>query len=181
VEAARRYLFETELRELLEEAQIPEEAMNSSGDSFPLSVAQVAVFNQGLSYISGEDKAIAYGREAFQKCTAIIARGTNIPPVLRAVSSADKLFLRIRESMANFNRQMDTNVIVKWHGGAESEVFSDSAWSCYGYVSSQPICLVTTGFLEEAISHLSGVKVVMEERECMAKGALTCRWHCALA
>ncbi len=83
--------------------------------------------------------------------------------------------------MATFNRQMDTNVIVKWHGGAESELFNDSAWSCYGYVSDEPICLVTTGFLEEAVAHLSGVKVVLQERECMAKGALTCRWHCALA
>src|SRR5690349_17287262 len=75
VEAARRYLFETELKELLEEAQIPDEAMNPGGDPFALSVAQVAVFNQGLRSISGDDRAIAYGREAFQKATAIIARG----------------------------------------------------------------------------------------------------------
>jgi hypothetical protein len=180
VDAARRYLFDTELKEALEEAAIPLDVLNITGTQQPLTVAQVAIFSQVLRDITGDDKAVEYGHEAFIRCTSLIPRAANLPPVLRAVSSADKLFLRIREAMANFNRKTGQNVMVKWHGGAESDIFDDTAQACYGYIADAAICYTMTGFLEEAINNLSGVKVKLTEVECMARGAGSCRWHAAL-
>jgi hypothetical protein len=175
---ASRYLFETELKELLELAEIPRAVIESASDD-GLTVAQVSRFYQELKAICGEDKAVAFGRDAFQDCTSLIQRA-NVPALGRAVSSADKIFLRIRDAMAVFNRHTGMNVLVKWHGGAESDLFEDTAQQCYGYESDEPICHSLTGFLEEGIHYLSGVEVRMTEIECMARGALACRWHCAL-
>ncbi|HLY26012.1 MAG TPA: hypothetical protein VKQ72_06715 [Aggregatilineales bacterium] len=176
---AGRYLFESELKELLELAEIPRGAIESPSDDDGLNVAHVSRFYQELKLICGEDKAIAFGHDAFQDCTSLIPRA-NTPALARAVSSADKMFLRIRDAMSGFNRRTGMNVLVKWHGGAESDLFEDTAQQCYGYVAELPICHSLTGFLEEGIHYLSGVEVNLTEIECMARGALACRWHCAL-
>jgi hypothetical protein len=181
IQAARRYLFDTELKELLEECGIPLEVADPTGPAVALTVADCSVFMQGLKQVAGEDKAVPFGRDAFNNCTSIIVRSGNLPPILRAVSSADKLFLRVRDAMSAFNRKVGSNILVKWHGGAESELFDDTAQHCYGYTAAEPICETMTGFLEAAILYLSGVKVAVQETECMAKGAFSCRWHCTLA
>jgi hypothetical protein len=180
IEAAKRYLFEGELKEVLEQSGLPLEVLDPESE-FDLNVAHVACFVQNLKLVAGEDKGEGYGRDAFKKTTPLFARGTGTLPVLRAVSAADKVFLRIRDAMSIYNRQFGANVIVKWHGGAQCDLFEDCAQHCYGFVAEEPICQTMTGFLEEAISSLSGVKVTLTESECMARGALACRWHCALA
>ena len=181
IETARRYLFETELKEVLELSEIPLEILQPDSGDIALTVYQIACFMQHLRVITGDVKAVAFGRDAFEGCTSLIGRTANVSPLLRAVSSADKLFLRVRDAMNGLNRQVGTNVLVKWHGGAESELFEDTGQHCYGYHHDAPICHTLTGFLEESIVYLSGVKVTLHETECMAHGALTCRWHCELA
>jgi hypothetical protein len=181
IETARRYLFETELKEVLEQAQVPLEILEPESSEVALDVYQIACFMQQLRVITGDVKAAAYGRDAFDNCTSLITRSGNVSPLLRAVSSADKLFLRIRDAMNGLNRQVGTNVLVKWHGGAESDLFEDTGQHCYGYHHDAPICQTLTGFLEQSIVYLSGVRVTLVETECMASGALTCRWHCVLA
>ncbi len=180
IEAAKRYLFESELKEVMEMSGLPLELLEEDSD-FALTVAHLASFVQNLKTFAGDDKGADYGRDAFKQAAPLFARGTGTLPVLRAVSAADKLFLRIRDAMSVYNRQFNADVLVKWHGGAQCELFEDCAQHCYGYVADEPICQTMTGFLQEAISSLSGVKVTLAESECMARGALACRWHCALA
>jgi hypothetical protein len=180
IEAAKRYLFESELKEVMEQSGLPLELLEPASD-FRLTVAHLAAFVQNLKTVAGDDKGEDYGRDAFKRTATLFARGSGTLPVLRAVSAQDRLFLRIRDAMSVYNRQFDANVIVKWHGGAQCELFEDCAQHCYGFVSDEPICQTMSGFLEEAIVSLSGVKVTLSESECMARGALACRWHCALA
>ncbi len=179
LKTARRYLFDSELKDLLELAAIPRGVIEAAFESDFLTVAQVSYFFQEFKAICGETKALSFGRDAFHDCTSLIQR-SNLPALGRSVSSSDKLFLRIRDAMSGFNRHTRMNVLVKWHGGAESDLFEDSAQHCYGYVSEAPICHTLTGFLEEGIHYLSGVKVKLTEIECMARGSLACRWHCSL-
>ncbi len=182
IDAARRYLFESELKEVLEMSGLPLTLLDPDVGDIPVTVAHVAAFVQGLKEVTGEEQARAYGRDAFKRTVPLLARGsTGLPPILRAVSAVDKLFLRIRDVMSVYNRAFDANILVKWHGGAESQLFEDTAQHCYGFTSDVPICQTMTGFLEEAINSLSGIKVTMVESDCMAKGALACRWHCELA
>jgi hypothetical protein len=181
IEAAKRYLFESELKEVLELSNMPPGLMDSDSYDFALTVAHVACFVQNLKTVAGDDKGVGYGRDAFKQTAPLFARGTATLPVLRAVSAVDKLFLRIRDAMSIYNRHFAANVLVKWHGGAQSDLFEDTAQHCYGFVADEPICQTMTGFLQEAIGSLSGVKVTLEEVECMARGALACRWHCSLA
>jgi hypothetical protein len=180
IEAAKRYLFESELKEVMEQSGLPVELIDSDSD-FRLTVAHIACFVQNLKTFAGEDKGEGYGRDAFKKTAPLFVRGTGTMQVLRAVSAADKVFLRIRDAMSVYNRQFGANVIVKWHGGAQCDLFEDCAQHCYGFVADEPICQTMTGFLMEGISSLSGVKVNLTEAECMARGALACRWHCTLA
>ncbi len=176
--AAARYLFEGELREALTLANIPLDALTNGSDP-ALNVAQVAAFMQELKEIVGDEKALQFGREAFLKVAPSLSRPT-LPPVNRAVSSSDKLFLRIRESFAALNRQCGSNFLVKWHGGAECDIFEDSGQHCYGYAGQSMACQTLTGYLQEASGYLSNVKMTVVESECMVTGALACRWHCNL-
>ncbi len=175
VEAAQRYLFGSELKEVLEAAGLPANLLTAR-QSITLDVSQIACFMQELKKIAGEDKAPAYGREAFKKVGALLAR-TMTANVLRAVSPPDKAFLRVRDAMFGFSRQSGANIIVKWHGGKECDLFEDTGQHCYGYASDDFVCQTMTGFLQEAIVSLSGVKIALTECDCMAKGALACRWH----
>jgi hypothetical protein len=181
IEAARRYLFDSELKEVLESAGLPLELLEEGEADFALTVAHVACFVQTLKTVSGAEQAEGYGRDAFKRTVPLLARGSATLPVLRAVSAVDKLFLRVRDAMSIYNRYFGANVLVKWHGGAESDLFEDTAQHCYGFVADEPICQTMSGFLEEAIHSLSSVKVVLAESECMARGGLACRWHCKLA
>jgi hypothetical protein len=182
LETAQRYLFENELKEVLQDCGLPLDVLNPSVNDFSLTVAHVACFVQGLKEFTGDEKAIPYGRDAFRRAAPLFPRGVvGVTSTLRSVSANDKLFLRIRDAMSSYNRQFGANVMVKWHGGAESDLFEDTGQHCYGFSSDQMICQTLTGFLEEAIAELSGVKVALAERDCMARGALACRWHCALA
>ncbi len=184
LETAQRYLFESELKEVLQDCQIPADVLKPTSPDLHLTVAEIAGFVQGLKTFMGDDKGIPYGRDAFHKAAALVNRGApNVAPALRAVSSQDKQFLRIRDAMSGFNRYFGANVLVKWHGGIDSDLFEDTGQHCYGFTadSEEMICQTLTGFLEEAIVSMSGVKVVLTEAECMARGALACRWHCALA
>src|SRR5215471_11300708 len=106
METARRYLFETELKEVLEKAQIPLEILEPESAEVALDAYQIACFMQQLRVITGDVKAVAYGRDAFDNCTSLITRTANVSPLLRAVSSADKLFLRVRDAMNGLNRQV---------------------------------------------------------------------------
>lgn len=180
VDAARRFLFEPELKEVLDVASLSHDLMNPTGSYIAISVAQVSTFMQELKAIVGEDKAYSYGQEAFLKVAPLIPKPNPMSPMWRAVSSIDKLFLRIRDSMAGFNRQIGASVLVKWHGGHESDLFEDTAQHCYGYTWDAPACQTQTGFLQAAIGYLSGIQVELTETECMATGALTCRWKCIL-
>src|SRR5215510_5813534 len=180
VDAAKRYLFEPELIEVLNAASLSHDLMNATGSYIAISVAQVSIFMQELKAIVGEDKAHDYGRESFMRVAPLIPTPNPISPMSRAVSSIDKLFLRIRDSMAGFNRQIGASVLVKWHGGQESDLFEDTAQHCYGYSWDTPACQTQTGFLQSAIGYLSGIQVELTETECMATGALTCRWKCVL-
>ncbi|MCC7447926.1 MAG: hypothetical protein IT324_10945 [Anaerolineae bacterium] len=175
IEAAQRYLFGSELKEVLEAAGISVPVPGAT-QSLVINVAQIACFMQELKQIAGEDKAVDYGREAFQKAAALFTR-TTTTNVLRAVSPTDKAFLRIRDTMSGFSRQTGANVIVKWHGGKECDLFEDTGQHCYGYASDAFVCQTMTGFLQEAIVVLSGVKIALTECDCMATGALACRWH----
>jgi hypothetical protein len=180
--AARRYLFDGELKEVMDAASLSPDFLNPIGADLPLTVAQVSIFVQGIKGITGDDRALEYGREAFTKVVSLIPRGQNYSNIglLRTISDKNKLFLRIRESMFSFNKQVGSNVLVKWHGGEESELFEDTGQHCYGYKFGAPCCHTLTGFLESAILHMSGLKVELIERECMATGGLACRWHCHL-
>ena len=175
VDAAQRYLFGSELKEVLEAAGLPTNLLTAT-QLLTIDVAQIACFMQELKKIAGEDKAPDYGREAFQKVASMFAR-TATANVLRAVSPTDKAFLRVRDAMAGFSRQSGANIIVKWHGGKECDLFEDTGQHCYGYTSDDFVCQTMTGFLQEAIASLSGVKIALTECDCMAKGALACRWH----
>jgi hypothetical protein len=179
LDAAARYLFEGERREALLTAQIPLDVLTGTGDP-ALNVAHVAVFMQELAVITGPEKAVAFGRDAFTKMTSLVSRPT-LTPTQRAVSSSDKLFLRVREAAATLNRLTGSDFIVKWHGGAEADIFEDSGQHCYGYTGDQPACATLTGYVDEAAAYLAGVKMQIIESECMVTGALACRWHCKLA
>jgi len=180
--AAQRYLFDGELKEIMEAASLPLDLLNTSASDIPVTVAQLAIFAQGLRAVTGDARARDYGREAFMKASPLIPRPPTsaVNPMARAVSDKDKLFLRIRDVMHSFNRPSGANVIVKWHGGSESELFEDTGQHCYGFRADEPCCQTLTGFLEAAVEHLSGIHVELVERECMATGALACRWHCKL-
>ncbi len=175
VEAAQRYLFGSELKEVLETAGLPTNLLTTP-QPFVINVAQVACFMQELKKIAGDDKAVDYGREAFQKAAAIFPR-TASGNMLRSVSATDRAFLRIRDAMAGLSRQSGANMLVKWHGGKECDLFEDTGQHCYGFTCDDLVCQTMTGFLEEAITILSGVKIALTECDCMAKGALACRWH----
>jgi len=179
LDAATRYLFEGERRETLLTAQIPLDVLTGASDP-ALNVAQVAVFIQELALITGPEKAIAFGHDAFAKMSSLVTRPT-LPPTQRAVSTSDKLFLRVREAAATLNRLTGSNFIVKWHGGAEADIFEDTGQHCYGYTGDQPACATLTGYIDEAAAYLAGVKMQIVESECMVTGALACRWHCKLA
>lgn len=179
LEAAARYLFEGERREALLAAGIPLDVLTGASDP-AVNVAQISMFMQALVALTGPEKATAFGREAFHKMAALIPRPT-LTPAQRAVSSSDKLFLRVREAAATLNRLTSSNFIVKWHGGAEADIFEDSGQHCYGYVGDQLACATLTGYLDEAAAHLASVKMQIIESECMVTGALACRWHCKLA
>jgi len=96
VQAARRYLFDTELKELLEQCGLPLEIADPAGPAIALTVADCSAFMQGLKQLAGEDKALPFGRDAFNSCTSIIVRSGNLPPVLRAVSSSSERRLSLR-------------------------------------------------------------------------------------
>src|SRR5258706_11097251 len=68
VEAAKRYLFESELKEVLKAAGLPPEIASNPAHSFTMTVVQLACFVQGLKEYTGEEKAFEYGRDAFKKC-----------------------------------------------------------------------------------------------------------------
>lgn len=177
VDAAQRYLFGSELKEVLETAGLPTNLLTlTTTQPLIINVAQIACFMQELKQIAGEDKAPDYGREAFQKVAALLSR-TMTANILRAVSPTDKAFLRIRDAMSGFSRQSGANILVKWHGGKECDLFEDTGQHCYGYTSDDFVCQTMTGFLQEAIASLSGVRIALTECDCMAKGALACRWH----
>src|SRR5258708_28132726 len=133
IETARRYLFETELKEVLELSEIPLEILQPDSGDIALTVYQIACFMQHLRVITGDVKAVAFGRDAFEGCTSLIGRTANVSPLLRAVSSADKLFLRVRDAMNGLNRQGGTNVLVKGPGGAEAGLFGGKGQPCYRY------------------------------------------------
>ncbi len=179
VEAARRYLFDSELQELLDGAGVPPDFMESNVTG--LTVAHVAYFMQGLMSVAGAEKALAYGRDSFGKTMSGFTRSTaTLAPILRGPASPDKAFLRIRDVMSDLNRRIGANVLTKWHGGAGCDLFEDTGYHCYGFTADGAICHTITGFLEEAIMALANVKVKLNETECMARGALACRWHCDL-
>src|SRR5258708_329480 len=180
MDAARRYLFDGELKELLEASQIPLKILESGVEPVGITVQHYAAFAQGLREICDDDKALSYGHDAFNRCATLMQRPGAGSPLLRAVSSADKLFLKIKDSLVTFNRYIGTDVIAKWHGGAECDMFDDTAQACYGYTSDEPICMTMSGFLEAGSQTIAGVKIKATEVECMAKGAPTCRWHCTL-
>lgn len=180
VEATRRYMFEGEIKDALTQASIPLDVLTGAGEPV-VNNAQVAHFMQQLREVVGDDEKTAlYGREAFQKVSPLMPRlsgGNNS----RSVSSSDKLFLRVREAIAVINKQYSCNYIIKWHGGAEADIFEDTGRHCYGYAGGGLACATITGFLEEGILYLSGIRMAVIESECMANGALACRWHCRLA
>ncbi|GEM_PF-1098454 len=180
LDTAGRYLFEGELKEALGTAGIPLAVLSTAPYDFPLTVAHVANFMQELKQIIGPEKALSFGGESFLKVSTLLVKPA-LPPLPRGVSSSDKLFLRVRESIAMLNRQSASNFIVKWHGGAESDIFEDTAQHCYGYSAHKVSCETLTGFLQEAIHSLAGVQMIITESECMTLGALACRWHCRLA
>jgi len=175
-EAAGRYLYESERREALLAAQIPPEALSGSAE-LTINVSHVAIFVQELTVLCGSDKARTFGREAFQKNVSLVPRPALTTPQ-RAVSESDRLFLRVREAAATLNRLTGSNFMVKWHGGAEADIFEDTGQHCYGYICDQLACVALTGYLSEAVAYLAGVKMQIVESECMALGALACRWHC---
>lgn len=179
IETARRYLFESELEEIIAAASLPAELLTTQNTEIALNTLQLACFVQGIRAIIGDEKARAYGREAFVQVAGLVPRSTPAPQ-LRAMSSVDRQFLRVRDAMAELSRQVNANIIIKWHGGAEADIFEDTGLHCYGYVGETQVCHTMSGFLEEAISYLSGAKVRLSETECMAMGSLTCRWHCFL-
>src|SRR5260221_1166039 len=80
VDAAKRYLFEPELKEVLEAAGLSPDLMNPTGSYIAISVAQVSVFMQELKTIVGEDKAYTYGKESFMKMAALIPKPSPISP-----------------------------------------------------------------------------------------------------
>jgi hypothetical protein len=180
VDAARRYLFEGELKEALTKASIPLDVLTGAGEPV-INVAQVSEFTQELREMVGDEQAQRYGREAFQHVSPLLPRASGSTSAGRSVSSSDKLFLKVRDAMAVLNKTIGANFIVKWHGGAEADIFEDTALHCYGYTGKGLACCSMTGFLEESIIYLSGVKMTIAESECMANGALSCRWHCRLA
>ncbi len=180
VEAAQRYLFETELKEALEAiGLIFAEVIQPNWTGQLVHVGQVARFMQGLRAIVQDEKARTYGTEALRKSMPALPRPSGAQE-RRRVSSADKTFLRIREVMAMLNAEAGASYLVKWHGGADCDVFEDSGQHCYGYLSESPACHTMTGYLEEAIRQFAGLQVRIEETECMALGGLACRWHCHL-
>jgi hypothetical protein len=180
VDAARRYLFDGELKEALTSAAIPLDVLTGAGEPV-INVAQVSHFTQELRGMVGDEQAARYGREAFQHVSPLFPRATASTSHGRSVSSSDKFFLKVRDAMATLNKTIGSNFIVKWHGGAEADLFEDTAQHCYGFVGKGLACYTLTGYLEEAIIYLSGVKMSIVESECMANGALACRWHCRLA
>lgn len=180
LDAAKRYMYEGELKEILKTAQIPLDVLSGVGEPI-LNVSQIAHFMQELRMMVGDDSAQRYGREAFQHVSPLFPRAPGSTSAGRSVSSSDKLFLRLRDAMAVLNKTSGSNFIVKWHGGAEADIFEDTAQNCYGFQGKGVTCATMTGFLEEAIVYLSGVKMNIHESECMANGSLSCRWHCNLS
>ncbi|MEP7287790.1 MAG: hypothetical protein ABI947_18705 [Chloroflexota bacterium] len=177
VEAVQRYLYETELKEILTEAAIPLDVLNVASRRVMLTVAHSAVFMQALQEIIDDDKAVDYGHEAFIRCASMIPRSANIPFIQRTLSSGDRQNNRIRESLAGFNHETGMNVSLKWRDSGEFDLLDDAAQHCYGYIASTPICHIMTGYLEESIFYLLGAKVALAETNCMALGAATCCWH----
>ena len=180
VEAAKRYLFESELKEILEAADLPPNLLDTGNNEARLNVAQMACFFQGMRAVIGDTKAVEYGQDAFKRLMPVLSR-TTTSNLLRPVSSVDKQFLRIRDAISGYNQRVGANFLVKWHGGAECDLFEDTGQHCYGFTSDELICPTMIGFLQQAIGGLSGIKVLLDESECMATGALACRWHCRLA
>jgi hypothetical protein len=178
--AARHYLFDGELKEVMDVASLPSDLLNPTGPEARLSVAQIAIFIQTFKSITGEDRAVEYGREAFTKAAPLMARGSNGNPLLRAASDKNKLAARIRDGMTGFNKQCGANVTVKLVGDEDPEIFEDTGQHCYGFRAGTPCCQTFSGFLEAAIGHLVGIRIELTERECMATGAVACRWHCRL-
>src|SRR5262245_51696510 len=72
IEAARRYLFDGELKEVMEQSGLPLELIDPDSD-FNLNVGHIAYFVQSLKIVAGEDKGEDYGRDAFKKTTALFA------------------------------------------------------------------------------------------------------------
>jgi hypothetical protein len=178
VQVAQRYLFETELKEILAEAKLPLELLSDAPLSGTITYVQNAIFMQELRKVIGTTKVVAFGREVFDKLSGQIARPPNLPRLKTGISLDDKIFLRVREACSIVTRELGFNVFAKWHGGAECNLFEDTAPHCFGYTSDSPVCDTLTGLLEQAILYYGGVKVTLKEVECMAMGALACRWHC---
>ena len=179
LDAAKRYLFEGEIKDILTSAMIPLDVLTLASDPV-LNVSQIACFMQELREVIGSEKAVQFGHEAFTRSATALSR-LALPSVPRSVSSEDKLFLRVREAMAGLNRQCGSNLIVKWHGGAEADIFEDTGQHCYGFVAKEVVCQTMTGYLQESIQVLAGVRMNLLESECMVTGSLACRWHCTLA
>jgi len=179
LQVANSYLFEGERREALLAANIPLDVLTGLSDP-AINVAQIAVFVQELRMLIGQPKALQFGHDAFLGMASLLSK-PSLSPLVRAVSDSDKLFLRVREAASALNRQTGSNFIVKWHGGAEADIFEDSGQHCYGYTGGDLACATLTGYLCEAAVYLSGVKMDVVESECMVNGALACRWHCKLA
>lgn len=167
IQAAKRYLFETELKEALTQSEMSANRRNVAGYS---------LFIQGIRDTVGVDKLKGYGRECFTKTTPFINRPSS--QFLRAaVSNDDKIFVKIRDGMLGISKLIGVELIAKWHGGAQVDVFCDAGINCYGYTATMPICDVMTGFLEEAVHYYTGLNMHFQEVECMSQGAASCRWH----
>src|SRR5437762_6331680 len=79
IEAAKRYLFESELKEVMDQSGLPLELIDSDTD-FNLTVAHLACFVQNLKAVAGADKGEDFGRDAFKKTAPLFARGTGTLP-----------------------------------------------------------------------------------------------------
>jgi len=167
INAAKRYLFEGELKSALTDSGLVRDRPN---------VAAYSLFVQSMRDTIGEDKLGDYGHETFAKLTSFINKPSS--QFLRAaVSSEDKIFVKIRDGMLGISHFTGVEFIAKWHGGAQTELFCDAGLNCYGYSASMPICDVMTGFLEEAVYYFTSHRMRYKEVECMAQGAMSCRWH----
>src|SRR5262245_56462977 len=81
VDAAKRYLFEPELKEVLDAASLSHDLMNPTGSYIAISVGQVSIFMQELKTIIGDDTAYIYGQESFIKVASLIPKPNPISPM----------------------------------------------------------------------------------------------------